>query len=278
MAVETQEFFLSLNIPICDAYGMSESTGPATLTRPHKMRMGSAGQALEGVTIRIDKPDGEGNGEICWRSRNVMMGYMHGEKETMEAIDSEGWLHTGDVGRLDADGFLFITGRIKEIIITAGGENVAPVPIEDTLKAELGSIISNIMVIGDRRKFLACLFTLKQKAVTSPEEGQYPFTEELSADAIATLQKLGSPATTVAQAKDDPALKQYLNEGIARYNKKAVSNAQCIRAFRVLEQDFAVENDFLTPSLKLKRRIVLQKYSDFIDDLYTQAEKEFGGN
>ena len=105
--------------------------------------------------------DGNGSGELCVKGRHVFMGYLNSQENTNESIDNEGWLHTGDLAKIDADGFLYITGRLKEIVITAGGENIAPVPIEDTIKAELPMLISNCMLIGDKRKYLSILVTLK---------------------------------------------------------------------------------------------------------------------
>jgi len=155
---ETLEYFLSINIPIFEIYGMSESSGPETLCVPESLRTGSCGQVFPGAEIKLDQPNKDGNGEICFRGRHVFMGYMRDAKSTAEAIDDDGWLHSGDIGALDADGFLHITGRIKELIITAGGENIPPVLIEDEIKKELCKVISNVMVIGDRKKSCpACL-------------------------------------------------------------------------------------------------------------------------
>ena len=160
IAPEIINYFHSLDICLTDIYGMSESTGPHTSGLPTSFKIGSPGKSVPGCSTLIDNPDSEGNGEIMMGGRNVCMGYLMMEEKTHEAINDDGWLHTGDVGRLDEDGFLFITGRIKEILITAGGENIPPVLIEDTLKGEL-PCISNAMLIGDKRKFLSILLTLK---------------------------------------------------------------------------------------------------------------------
>ncbi|ESO92499.1 hypothetical protein LOTGIDRAFT_120433, partial [Lottia gigantea] len=129
---ETLEYFMSLDIMVDEVYGMSESSGPHSFSRPGCRRFGSVGSVSPGVFTRIDNPDEEGNGEILMYGRHVFMGYLQQEEKTKEVMTDEGWLRTGDIGRVDKDGFLFITGRIKEIIITAGGENIAPVPVEDT--------------------------------------------------------------------------------------------------------------------------------------------------
>jgi len=277
MPEETAEFFLSLNITICDVYGMSEVSGPTTITPTEAFRPGSIGKAVPGISVRIENPDENGSGEICWKGRSSFLGYMYSEKETMDTFDAQGWLHTGDIGRLDKDGYLYITGRIKELIITAGGENISPSLIEDAMKPELAAVVSNIMVVGDKRKFLACLLTLRVDPLPDPAEGQYSLSDNLNRDALAILHGIGSNAKTVQEAKQDPALKKWILDGINRYNKHAVSGAQQIRAFCILDHDFTVDNETLTPTMKLKRRIVLQRYAKDIDDMYVIAEKEFEG-
>ena len=160
IAPEVIYYFHSLDVCLTDIYGMSESSGPHTCCFPRAFKVGSVGRTVPGCHTKILSPDRDGNGEICMAGRNVGMGYLLMEDKTHESYDNEGWLHSGDVGRVDEDGFLFITGRIKEIIITAGGENIPPVLIEDTLKGEL-PCISNAMLIGDKRKFLSVILTFK---------------------------------------------------------------------------------------------------------------------
>ena len=144
----TVEYFASLDIPILGAYGMSETTAMVTLNSNGKFDLKSVGTAVGGIEVKIDNPDEKGNGEIIFRGRNIMMGYLKNEAATKETIDSQGYLHSGDLGKVDKHGFLFITGRIKELIITAGGENIAPLIIEDNFK-EACPPCSNIMVIGE---------------------------------------------------------------------------------------------------------------------------------
>jgi len=161
---DTVNYFSQLGINICQCYGMSECTGPMFAERPDYRSPGSCGIGIKGAEWKIDHVEGRDKkeeGEICYRGRHIMMGYMFNEVKTNDSIDPEGWLHSGDVGRVDADGLLRITGRIKEIIITAGGENIAPVPVEQYIKSLLPAV-SNFTMIGDRKKFCSALVTLKQ--------------------------------------------------------------------------------------------------------------------
>lgn len=144
---------------------MSESSGPHCMATGDSYRLGSVGRTMVGCTTRIANPDADGNGEIVMGGRHITMGYLNQKAMTEETLDSDGSMHTGDVGRLDKDGFLFITGRLKEILITAGGENVAPVPIEDRIKSEL-PVVSQAVVLGDKLKFLSVLLTLKVRLET----------------------------------------------------------------------------------------------------------------
>ena len=160
----TFDFFGSLGLHIHEVYGMSECSGPQTFNVPKHFRIGTCGANIQGVEIKIAHEDGRdmaGEGEICYRGRHIMIGYMFDAKKTAEAIDDEGWLHSGDVGKLDpVDGCLSITGRIKELLITHGGENIAPVPIEQAIKAN-APCISNIVMIGDKKKYCTALITLQ---------------------------------------------------------------------------------------------------------------------
>ncbi|XP_040393107.1 long-chain-fatty-acid--CoA ligase ACSBG2 isoform X5 [Cygnus olor] len=262
---ETLEFFLSLNIPVYELYGMSESSGPHTVSLPHAFKFTSCGKEMTGCRTLIHKPDEDGNGEICFSGRHVFMGYLNMEEKTKEAIDEDGWLHSGDLGKCDKDGFLYITGRIKELIITAGGENIPPVPIEDAVK-EAVPIISNAMLVGDKAKFLAMLLTLKCNIdVESGEPG-----DDLTPEAIEFCQKLGSKATKVSEiiSSKDKAIYAAIQKGISAVNERAVSNAQKVQKWVILEKDFSLFGGELGPTMKLKRPVVAQKYKDQIDQFY----------
>lgn len=139
---------------------MSETTGPHSTGVISSNRIGSIGQVSQLNQSKLFNKDEEGAGELCMYGRHIFMGYLNADKKTKESIDSDGWFHSGDVAKIE-DGFIFITGRIKEILITAGGENVSPVPIEDNLKAALPKLVSNSMLIGDKQKYLTILVTLK---------------------------------------------------------------------------------------------------------------------
>merc|ERR1711941_137967 len=179
------------------------------------------------------------------RGRNIMMGYLKNEEATRSTIDKNGYVHSGDKGKLTSDGFLKITGRIKELIITAGGENIAPVPIEDYLKAECEGI-SNVMVIGDRKKYLTALVTLK----VQQRKDTMTFTNELSGAAI----DVDEGCKTVDDARKSGKWKTYIQSGIDKYNadkEYCVSNAQKVQYYRILDSDFGVESGELTATMKL---------------------------
>jgi len=194
-----------------------------------------------------------------------MMGYLKEEAKSKETIDVDGWLHSGDVGRMDEQGMIYITGRIKELIITAGGENVAPIPLEDELK-RLMPPISGVMVIGDRKKFLIVLLTL----VTQPNLETGGFSNQLKGDALAV-----SPGvTTVEQAQKDKTWAAYINGKIKEYNSSdhCVSNAQKVQKYAILPTDFSIPGGELTATMKLKRKVVEEKYKAIIDGLYGPDE------
>ncbi|XP_030833090.1 long-chain-fatty-acid--CoA ligase ACSBG2 isoform X2 [Strongylocentrotus purpuratus] len=266
LSMETLEYFMSVNIPVYDIYGMSESTGPHSFCLPGKFRIGSSGSTFPGSKTKISDPDSDGNGEVCFYGRHLFMGYLNMQEKTDEALDEDGWLHSGDLGYIDDDGFLFITGRIKELIITAGGENIPPIPIEDIIKKEC-PLISNCMLIGDKRKFLSMLVTLK--VVVDEKTGEA--TDSLNREALQILSALGSQAKTVAEAKKDDYVKKEINRAVAEHNKTATSRAQCVQKWYILDTDFTVAGGELGPTLKLKRPVVNKMYKAEIDGLYEDA-------
>ncbi|XP_017541952.2 long-chain-fatty-acid--CoA ligase ACSBG2 isoform X1 [Pygocentrus nattereri] len=265
---ETLEFFLSLDIPLYELYGMSESSGPHTISMPEAFRLTSCGKVMTGCQTKIFSPDEEGNGEICFWGRHIFMGYLNMPEKTDEALDADGWLRSGDLGKHDENDFLFITGRIKELIITAGGENIPPVLIEDAVKAAV-PLISNAMLIGDKRKFLSMLLTIKCQVnadTGAPED-------ELTPDALEFCQKLGSTSTRVSEIAGgrDRLIHTAIQEGINSVNEKATSNAQRIQKFTVLEQDFSIPGGELGPTMKLKRPVVTKMYKEQIENFYREV-------
>ncbi|XP_076443994.1 long-chain-fatty-acid--CoA ligase ACSBG2-like [Babylonia areolata] len=263
---DTLEYFMSLNQPLCEVYGMSECTGPHTTGFPRVNRVGSVGKELPGMRTVLDKPDEDGSGEIVMHGRHVFMGYLDEEEKTKEVMDEDGGLHTGDLGKKDKDGFLFITGRIKELIITAGGENIPPVPIEDAVK-EMLPVVSQCMVIGDKRKFLSMLITLRVEV----DPDTLAPTDKLTAVAQEWVKAVGSTATTVSAVTEgvgDRAVLQALQRGIDRVNARAVSNAQRVQKWSLLSRDFSIPGGELGPTMKMKRPVIHKMYSKTIDTFY----------
>ncbi|KAI7813044.1 long-chain-fatty-acid--CoA ligase ACSBG2-like isoform X2 [Triplophysa rosa] len=261
---DTLEYFMSLYIPIFELYGMSESSGPHTLSWIQDYRIMSCGKVMIGCKTKLDKEDADGNGEICFWGRHVFMGYLNMLEKTEEALDAEGWLHSGDLGKHDNNGFLYITGRIKEIIITAGGENIPPVPTEDAIKEEV-SIISNAMLVGDKKKFLSMLLTLK----CNVDENGEP-TDELTPLAVEFCRQHGVTASKVSEIinKKEPAIYKGIQEGMDRVNARATSNAQRVQKWTILSRDFSVSGGELGPTMKLKRPVVTKMYQDEINKFY----------
>ena len=238
-------FFRGVGITVLEGYGMTESSAAATVNRPRKNKVGTVGQPLPGVALRIAD-----DSEILMRGGIIFAGYWQNEAATTETVDTEGWLHTGDLGSLDEAGFLRVTGRKKELIVTAGGKNVAPAVLEDRLRAH--PLISQCMVVGDNRPFIACLITLDPEALDHWK------------------QQHGKPAgATAADLASDPDLLAEIQAAVDDANK-AVSRAESIRKFTILPVDFTTDNDYITPSLKVKRALVARDFAADIEALYAQ--------
>jgi len=276
---------------------MSECTGATTWSVDNCHVWGSCGFRMEGMEVKVFRvddadinkktecprakdmfqPTEEEQGEICFRGRHIMMGYLANpdlgqehvdliKKKTAAAIDSDGWLHSGDKGCMSPEGMLKITGRYKELIIGAGGENIAPVPIEDNVKA-LHEGISNIMMVGDKRKFNVALVTLKAVGAT----GEKPGSDDLDGGA----KKINSSVTTISAAMDDEKWIKSITDAIKATNangKCCPSNAAKIQKFCILPRDFSVETNELTSTLKLKRSVVDKKYKAAIDAMYASRD------
>ncbi len=236
-------FFRGAGITILEGYGLTETSAAATVNKPSRNKIGTVGLPLPGVAIKIAD-----DGEILVRGPNVSPGYWHNEAASAETLDPEGWLLSGDVGSLDDEGFLRVTGRKKELIVTAGGKNVAPAVLEDRLRPH--PLISQCIVVGDARPYVACLITLDPEALEFWKKQH-----ERPADA------------TPAELRDDPELIADIQLAVDEANQ-AVSRAESIRRFRILGSDFTEDNGYLTPSLKIRRNVVTQDFADEIDGIY----------
>ncbi|WP_413449827.1 long-chain fatty acid--CoA ligase [Georgenia phoenicis] len=237
-------FFRGLGLVVLEGYGLTETTAPVAVARPGRVKIGTVGTPLPGCGIKIAD-----DGEILAKGIAVFRGYHNNPEATAEAF-SDGWFHTGDVGHLDEDGCLTITGRKKEIIVTAGGKNVAPSQLEDPTRAH--PLISQCLAIGDRRHFISMLVTLDAEMLPS------------------WLKNHGKEPMSVKEATQDPVVREHIQMEIDRTNKK-VSRAESIRKFVILDEDFTVDNGYLTPSMKVRRNAVLRDYAQVIDDIYAEA-------
>jgi long-chain acyl-CoA synthetase len=235
-------FFRGAGITVLEGYGLTETSAAATVNRPERVKIGTVGRPLPGVSARIAD-----DGEILLAGPNIFAGYWRNEAATADAMAGE-WLRTGDMGELDEDGYLRVTGRKKELIVTAGGKNVAPAVLEDRIRAN--PLVSQCMVVGDGRPYIACLITLDEEAV-----GVW-------------LARRGRPAgTTMAELASDPEMLAEIQAAVDEANK-AVSRAESIRRFRILPGDFTEQTGHLTPSLKVRRNVVMKDFADEIEALY----------
>jgi long-chain acyl-CoA synthetase len=241
-------FFRGAGVPVYEGYGLTETSGGATVNTPSAQRVGTVGRPLAGTTVRIGE-----DGEILIRGDLVFRGYWHNPDATGEAMTG-GWFHSGDLGELDGDGYLKITGRKKELIVTAGGKNVAPAVLEDRLRAH--PLVSQCMVVGDGQPFIAALVTLDPEALPGWREQH------------------GKPApadpSDASDLVEDPQLLAELDLAVKEANQ-AVSHAEAIKKFRVLPADFTEAGGELTPTLKLKRAVVGKTYAADIAALYEKA-------
>jgi len=243
---DVAEFFWGAGIAIFEGYGLSETAPVLTVNTLDHVKMGTVGRALPGVELRI-----AADGEILAKGPNIMKGYWKMEQETAEVIDSEGWFHTGDIGEIDPEGFLRITDRKKELIINAYGKNIAPAPIENSLKSS--RFIGQAVVIGDRRKFLSALLVPDFEALK-------PWAERQGIGA-------GSNQDLIQDARVRALISQEVanvNSGLASFEK--------IQAWDLLSEEWTLETGELTPTQKVKRRVINQKYGDILERLYQESE------
>jgi len=237
-------WYLALGIPMLEGWGLTESTAMGTLNPPRAMRLGTIGTPLEGVEIRLSD-----EGELLLRGAFVFMGYLNLPEKTAETLDAEGWLHTGDVGRISADGYVTITDRMKDIIITAGGKNITPSELENELK--FSPYITDAVLIGDRRPYLTTLVMIDHENVE-----KFAQDHDVSYSNYASLTRA-------------PEVLDLIEREVARVNAK-FARVEQIKTFRLIEIQLTAEDEELTPTMKLKRNFVNKKYAALIESMYSE--------
>lgn len=235
-------FFRGIGLMPLEGYGLTETTAASTVNTPTALKIGTVGRPLPGVTVGVAD-----DGELLVKGKHIFRGYWKNEAATKEALEPDGWFHTGDLGSIDDDGFVSITGRKKELIVTAGGKNVAPAVLEDRLRAH--PLVSQAMVVGDGKPFIAVLIAVDPEALP------------------VWCAAKGKTSCELADLVDDADFKADIEAAIAQANK-AVSHAEAIKAYRILPRDLTIEGGELTPTLKVKRAVVAKRYADLIDDIY----------
>jgi long-chain acyl-CoA synthetase len=243
MPLEVAKFMAGLGLAVYDVYGMTETCGAITANGPGNFRLGSVGRATPGIEVRLDD-----DGEVLVRGPVVTPGYHRQEEATRNLIDADGWVHTGDIGTLDDDGFFAIVDRKKELIITSAGKNIAPSNIENYLKES--PIIGHAMAIGDGRPYVVAIMTLDAEI------------------APIVAEKLGVDYQDLAELAQHPAILGMAQATVDAANER-LSRPEQVKAFELLPVEWTAESEELTPTLKLKRRVVNQKYSDVLDRLYS---------
>ncbi len=235
-------FFRGIGVTVYEGYGLTETAPAAAVNLKGAFRIGTVGRPLPGVSIRAAD-----DGEILIKGDIVFAGYWHNEAATREVISPDGWFASGDLGELDPDGFLTITGRKKELIVTAGGKNVAPAVLEDRVRAH--PLVSQCMVVGDRQPFVAALVTLDEEALPGWAAARH------------------KPEASIEDLREDPQVREEIQAAVDEANR-TVSTAESIRVFRILRGDFTEANGMLTPSMKVKRNVVAKEYADEIAAIY----------
>ena len=260
--------FHDLGIPIYEGYGMTETSAGATLGYAGANKIGSVGKPLSGTELRIADPDEGGNGEIQFRGRHVMAGYYRNPEATAETMTEDGWLKSGDLGKIDSDGFVYVTGRLKEIYVSSAGKNIAPLVIEETMKSI--PVISQCMLIGDNRKYCSALFTLDVGAILRDVHGLDGATEvpKDPSEQLAKLAELGHDLSEYTAVGSD--IHNQLEASVAGLNQK-FSNPEQIKKFTVLPRDLGVDQGELTPTLKIRRKQIRENWAAEIEAMYSDA-------
>jgi long-chain acyl-CoA synthetase len=236
-------FYRGIGINVLEGYGLTETTAALTVNLPQAQKVGTVGRPLQGTSVRVAD-----DGELLFRGGQVFAGYWHNDVATAEAKDASGWFHTGDVGEIDDEGFVRITGRKKEILVTAGGKNVAPAVLEDRIRAH--PLVDQCIVVGDGQPFIGALVTIDRETLPMWAEEH-------------------GTSSNVADLVDDPELRAEVEAAVEEANK-AVSKAESIRRFAILDSEWTEEGGQLTPSLKLKRGVVMAEHRDDVEALYVR--------
>ncbi len=243
---ELIKWYYAVGVDMYEVWGMTETTGGGSANMPSAFKLGSIGKPTPVNEMKLSD-----QGEILVRGQNVIMGYLNQPEKTREAIDEDGWLHTGDVGVLDEQGFYRITDRMKDIIITAGGKNITPSELENELK--FSPYITDAVVVGDRRPYLTCLVMIDPENVENyAQERSVPF----------------SDFTSLCRTQE---VQQLIQSELDRVNAK-FARVEQIKKFRLLEYKLTAEDEELTPTMKLKRKLVNEKYKDLIDSMYKSGD------
>ena len=242
LPVEVARFFAGLGLKIFDAYGMTETTGAITANLADSFKLGTVGRPFDGVELTLAE-----DGEILVRGATCTPGYLNRPEATADLIDADGWVHTGDVGRLDEDGFLTVVDRKKELIITAGGENIAPSMIENHLKEH--PLVGQALAFGDRRPYVVALITL---------DGEV---------APVWAAAHGIETTDLAALAEHPLVLEEVAKAVEDANAR-LARVQQVKRWRLLPAEWTAESEELTPTLKLRRRVVHGKYAEALDALY----------
>jgi long-chain acyl-CoA synthetase len=236
-------FFRGIGVPVLEGYGLTETTAAVAVNLPDDIRIGTVGRPLPGVSVGVAE-----DGELCFKGGQVMQGYWKNDEATAAAIDADGWFHTGDLGEFDVDGFIKITGRKKEILVTAGGKNVAPTMLEDQIR--LHPLVSQCMVVGDGKPFIAALITIDPETIV-------PWATER-----------GKP-TEVASLTQDADLIAEIQKAIDEANA-SVSHAEAVKKFSILPIDWTQDSGELSLKLSLRRHIVMEKHGADVEALYAK--------
>jgi long-chain acyl-CoA synthetase len=244
LAERLGHFFRGAGITVLEGYGLTETTAAVSVNHPDRQKIGTVGLPIPGVALRIDD-----DGEVLIKGKTIFPGYWHNEQATVDTFAADGWFRSGDIGEIDDEGFLRITGRKKEMIVTAGGKNVAPTILEDRLRTH--ALISQAMVVGDGRPYIAALITIDPEALGPWKE------------------RHGKPASaTVADLREDPDLLADIQAAVDDANK-AVSRAESIRRFRVLDVDFTQDQGHLSAKLGIRRAVLTKEFASDIEALYS---------